>query len=79
MTDAPDADYLERLTEAISRLPRRQRDIFVAHRVHAVPSEEIARRVGLSVAEVERQLAAALRGIGRHMSGRRRRWRDRWF
>ena len=77
MPDAPDPDFLARLTEAISRLPRRQRDIFVAHRVHGLACDEIARRAGLSPAEVERQLVKALRSINRHMSGRRR-WRAGW-
>jgi hypothetical protein len=48
MTNLSDREFLRRLETGVSNLPRRQRDIFLAHRVHGLDYEEIGRRTGLT-------------------------------
>jgi len=49
------------LDRALSELSPRAREIFVQHRVHGVPSAEIAGSLGISVSAVEKHLVRALR------------------
>jgi len=52
-----DAELLRRLEDAVASMPRKQREIFLAHRLDDMSYAEIARRTGLSVKQVERQMA----------------------
>jgi RNA polymerase sigma-70 factor (ECF subfamily) len=79
MADEHDPDILPRLEQAILNLPTRQRDIFLAHRVHSMTYDEIGRRVGLSARQVERQIAMAIYKITKQMDGERLHWWERWF
>lgn len=74
MTDKPDPATLKRLERAVGKLPRLQREIFLAARLDDMDYVEIAERTGLSVREVERQIAKALLSIVRRMDKRPRRW-----
>jgi RNA polymerase sigma-70 factor (ECF subfamily) len=56
-----------------------QREIFLAHRVHDLPYDEIARRTGLTLRQVERHMAKAIYKLGKQMDGRKLSWWERWF
>ncbi|WP_448661506.1 sigma factor-like helix-turn-helix DNA-binding protein [Sphingomonas sp. CJ20] len=73
MTDDPDPD-VKRLERAVRKLPRLQREIFLAARLDDMSYVEIAERTGLSVREVEREIARALVSIARRMDRQPRRW-----
>lgn len=51
---------IEAVERALAELPRRRREIFLASRLDEVPHQEIARRYGVSVRIVEREVKAAL-------------------
>lgn len=79
MTDDNDPTLIARLEDAVLRLPRIQRDIFLAIRLDALSYAEIAERTGLSTGQVERLFAKALSNFRRNLSDpARHRWR-RWF
>ncbi len=79
MSDTPGPELQRRMEAAIMKLPKRQREIFLAHRVHDLPFDEIARLTGLNVGEVERQMAKAIYKLGKQMDGRKLSWWERWF
>jgi RNA polymerase sigma factor (sigma-70 family) len=79
MSDTPDPDLLRRMEEAMLNIPKRQREIFMAHRVHNMSYGEIAGRTGLTVRQVERHMARALYKLGKQLDGRRLTWWERWF
>ncbi len=74
MTDEPDPEILKRLDRAVRKLPRLRREIFLAVRLDDMSYVEIAERTGLSVRDVERELAKALATLVRHMDKQPRRW-----
>ena len=74
MTDDPDPVTLKRMKRAVRKLPRLQREIFLAARLDDLSYVEIAERTGLSVREVEREIARALVSIARRMDRQPRRW-----
>ena len=78
MADTRDPD-LRRLEDAILSLPGRQRDIFLAHRVHGMSCGDIADRTGLTVRQVERHLARAICKLAKQMDGRQLNWWERRF
>jgi len=61
--DAVDHAELARLDHAMRRMPRRQREIFLAVRLDNLSYPEIAERTGLNVKEVERHFANSLLSI----------------
>lgn len=74
-----DRDTARELERALARMSRLRRKIFLAVRLDGMDYEEVARRMGLSVRRVERELAKALRDLdaagGRSSSlNRRRLW-----
>jgi len=77
--DAIDPTELARLDHAMRRMPRRQREIFLAIRLDNLSYPEIAERTGLSVREVERSFAAALVNLTRNLDDQRRHWWRRWL
>ncbi len=79
MSEEPDPDLLRRMKEAIMSLPKRQRDIFIAHRVHGMSYGEIGDRTGLTVRQVERQMAKAIYKLAKQMDGAKLSWWERWF
>ena len=74
-----DEERLVRLEDALARMPRRQREIFRAHRLGDMSYEKIARFTGLSISEVERHMAKAIYELSRAIDGRPLRWWERWF
>lgn len=58
--DLTDAEILARLERAVRRMPRLQREIFLAIRLDDMSYPEIAERTGLSEREVERHFANSL-------------------
>ena len=77
MPPSSDPEFLERLNQAIANLARRDRDIFLAHRVDGLSYHEIADGTGLSVRRVERHIARALYAIDRTLDGPPLRWWQR--
>jgi RNA polymerase sigma factor (sigma-70 family) len=72
-----DAELLRRLERAISAVPRRSREIFLAHRLDDMSYAEIAQRTGLSVREVERHMARAIYRLCREVDREPLRWWER--
>lgn len=54
---------LERMREALDAVSRRTRDVFFMHRLDGLSYAEIARRLGVSVSAIEKQMASALVAI----------------
>ncbi|MBY0284267.1 MAG: sigma-70 region 4 domain-containing protein [Sphingomonas sp.] len=90
MNDKPepaDPEQLARIERALASLPRRTREIFLAHRLDDYSYAKIAEITGLSVGQVEHHMARAIRRLGRYAEGDERtawqRWRQshlpRWF
>jgi RNA polymerase sigma factor (sigma-70 family) len=52
-------ERMARLSEGISQLDDRTREIFLAHRIHGLRYQDIAREHGLSVSAVEKHIAKA--------------------
>ncbi|MCI4655900.1 sigma factor-like helix-turn-helix DNA-binding protein [Sphingomonas aquatilis] len=60
---------------AVRSLRRRDREIYLAHRLDDMSYAAIAQATGLSVAQVERAMTRAIIGINRHLHGApQRRW-----
>lgn len=79
MTETPDPRTLKRLRRAIRRLPRDQHAVFCAARYDDLDYEQIAKRTGMPIGEVEQLLAQALASIMRDMDrAPRRRWWRFW-
>jgi RNA polymerase sigma-70 factor (ECF subfamily) len=74
-----DPEILRRLEEAVASLPRIQREIFLAHRLDDMSYAEISCRTGLSVKQVERQMARAIYKLCKQMDGQPISWWERWF
>ncbi len=79
MSDTRDPDLLRRMEEAMRKLPRLQLDIFLAHRLDDLSYDEIARRSGLTVRQVERQLARAIYKLDKQSRGGKLSLWERWF
>ncbi len=79
MSDRPDPELLRRMEVAIMNMPKRQRDIFIAHRVHGMSYAEIGRRTGLTPRQVERQIAKAIYKLAKQMDGEKLSWWERRF
>ncbi|WP_420605484.1 sigma factor-like helix-turn-helix DNA-binding protein [Novosphingopyxis sp.] len=81
--EEPDPETLRRLERAMQSMPRITREIFMAHRLDNYSYAYIAKVTGLSVRQVERQMATAIYKLCRHMDGDERtrwqRWRERWI
>jgi len=63
-------DFLRRIEAAISVLPDRTREIFMAHRFENLTYGEIASRHRISISSVEKEISAALRAIHSAVGGR---------
>ena len=74
MTHDTDPVTLRRIKRAVRKLPRLQREIFLAARLDDMSYTEIAERTGLAVRDVERHIAKALASIDRRLRKPPRRW-----
>lgn len=79
MSDNVDADLLRKLEEAVAATPREQREIFLAYRLDDMSYAEIASRTGLSMKQVERNMARAIYKLCKQMDGHPLSWWERWF
>jgi len=79
MSDTPDPDLLRRMEDAMRAMPKMQREIFMAHRLDDMSYDEIARRTGLSVRQVERHVAKAIYKLVKQLDGEKLSWWERWF
>lgn len=53
----------EKLSELINSLPKRQREIFILHRIEGLKYEEISLKLGISVNTIETHMSRALKSI----------------
>lgn len=51
---------LARLAAAVQAMPRRRRQVFILHKIHALPQAEVAQRMGIGLKAVERHLRLAM-------------------
>lgn len=58
-------EALQNLEKALAELSERTRNIFLLYRLRGVPHADIARRLGISVSTVEREIQKALVHIGK--------------
>jgi RNA polymerase sigma-70 factor (ECF subfamily) len=79
MSDTPDPDLLRRMEDAMRAMPKMQREIFLAHRLDDMSYGEIAERTGLTIRQVERQMAKAIYKLVKQMDGEKLSWWERWF
>jgi RNA polymerase sigma factor (sigma-70 family) len=79
MSDEHEPDPLRRMEAALRAMPRIQREIFLAIRLDDMPYDEIARRTGLTVRQVERHFARSIYKLSKQMRGRRLSWWERRF
>jgi RNA polymerase sigma factor (sigma-70 family) len=79
MSDHDDEYLRQRYRRAVAALPRKQREIFLAHLVSDQSYLEIAEARGLTIRQVERQMAKALYKLVKQMEGEPLRWWERWF
>ena len=56
---------IRRLEQAMATMDASSRAVFLAHRLDGLPYDQIATRLGLSITQVERHLAAAILHIDR--------------
>lgn len=51
---------LQRLSATIERMPCRRRQVFILHKIHALPQADVAQRMGIGLKAVERHLRLAM-------------------
>ena len=78
-SNEPGPPRIARIEDAVRKLPPMQRDIFLAVRLDAYRYADIAKRTGLSVAQVARLFARALRSYRRNLNDSKRHGCRRWF
>lgn len=54
------ADELERLCAAIAELPPRCQQVFVMHKIHELPQQQVAEQLGISLKAVEKHLRSGM-------------------
>ncbi|WP_119693155.1 RNA polymerase sigma factor [Ectopseudomonas oleovorans] len=54
------AHELERLCDAIAQLPPRCQQVFVMHKIHELPQQEVAEQLGISLKAVEKHLRVGM-------------------
>jgi len=69
---------LRRAERAVDNMSPMQREIFLSIRVDELGYPQVADLHGITVAEVERHFAAALRILDRHMHERHHKWWQFW-
>ena len=73
------AELRRRYEKAFAAMPRKQREVFLAHRLDNMSYLKIAERTGLTVRQVERHIAKALYKLCKQMDGQPLSWWERWF
>ncbi|MBH3338890.1 RNA polymerase sigma factor [Pseudomonas sp. UBA7530] len=54
------ADELDRLCAAIAELPPRCQQVFIMHKLHELPQQEVAEQLGISLKAVEKHLRVGM-------------------
>jgi RNA polymerase sigma-70 factor (ECF subfamily) len=67
MSNDLDAELRRRYRDAVDALSRKQREVFLAHRLDNRSFDEIARRGGMTVRQVERQMAKDMYNLVKKM------------
>ena len=67
---------LARLEQAVATMPALSRAIYLSHRLDGLDYRTIAARTGLTVAQVERQVAYAIAHLDRALDALERRGRE---
>lgn len=75
----PEPGEVARLEDAVRRLPRLQREIFLAVRFGDYSYADIIERTGLTAAQIERQFARSMLNLTRNLDHPHRYWWRRWF
>ncbi len=71
MSERPtDPEIIKRLEAKLQRMPKLQREIFLAVRVDDLSYADIAERTGLSVQQVERHFAQSMLALRDALDGR---------
>jgi len=79
MSNDDDAALRRRYRNAVDALPRKQREIFLAHLLRDQSYQQIAEARRLTIRQVERHIAKALYKIGKQIDGDPLSWWERWF
>lgn len=79
MPPSADPELLKRLEDAVARLPRLTREVFLDHCVQALSYRQIAERTGLTVREVERHMAEAIYRLATALDESKPGWWNRWL
>jgi RNA polymerase sigma factor (sigma-70 family) len=74
-----DEEKRKRYRAAFATLPRFTRKVFWAHRIDDLSYTEIAKRYGIGIREVEREIARAIYGIDRALAARESEPRSKWW
>jgi RNA polymerase sigma factor (sigma-70 family) len=74
-----DEEKRKRYRAAFATLPRFTQKVFWAHRIDDLSYPEIAKRYGIGIREVEREIAQAIYGIDRALAAMERRPRMDWW
>lgn len=75
----PDPAAIAVMNSALMRLPRQEREVFLAMRVDHLSIEEIAAQMDLSRDEALRIFVCAFRNLERNLASPRRHWWRRWI
>jgi DNA-directed RNA polymerase specialized sigma24 family protein len=78
LPDPVPPELVERIQAITRRMPRLTREVFLAHRLDDMPYDEIARRTGLTIRQVERHIARAILLLDRGLRRKPRRWWKFW-
>ena len=81
MTDLleSEAEALARMERALRRMPRLDREIFLAVRLDDMKYHDVAARTGLSVRQIERRVAWVISTLDRDLHGDPLVWWRRWL
>lgn len=79
MSDEDDTALRRKLERAVAAMPRIQRDILLAVRLHDCSYADIAELTGLTARRVERHFARALYKLDKQLNGEALSWWERWF
>ncbi len=72
-------DEIARMEDAVRRLPRLQREIFLSVRLDDLSYADIGERTGLTVGQIERQFARSMYNLMQNLDHPRRQWWRRWL
>jgi RNA polymerase sigma-70 factor (ECF subfamily) len=78
LPELPEPELVERVKNAVERLPPRRRNIFLLSRVEGWTCQQIAESYGISEKKVFRHVAKAMRFVRRRVNPEEFTWWQRW-